>query len=122
MLAPGSQTWTVVQPYSLRASFTWNTIGAPQGPYRFIVKARDASSPGTYSNYASSWDSYVAITDMLSSTPCTSVTAASSPSGTASSGTTVPITGAASGCPTPDYQFALLVPRSHTRQLFQPYS
>lgn len=122
MLAPGSQTWNVVQPYSSRASFTWNTIGAPQGTYRFIVKARDASSPGTYSNYASSWDSYVAITYMLSSTPCTSVTAASSPSGTASSGTTVTITGSASGCPTPEYQFEMLVPGSQTWQVVQPYS
>src|SRR5260370_38207992 len=96
MLAPGSQTWTVVQPYSSRASFTWNTIGAPQGTYRFIVKARDASSPGTYSNYASSWDAYLAITYMLSSTPSASGTTASSPPVTASSGRTAPITDTAS--------------------------
>ena len=61
MLAPGSQTWQVVKPYSSSNAFVWNTSGAARGTYKFIVKVRDASSVGVFSNYASSWDAYVAL-------------------------------------------------------------
>jgi len=116
MLPPSSQTWQVVQPYSTSATFNWTTAGAAQGSYRFIVKARDASSAGTAGSSTGTWDSYMSISYALNATPCTSVTA--SPSGT----NPVAITANAAGCPNPRYQFELLAPGSQTWQVVQPYS
>jgi hypothetical protein len=116
MLAPGSQTWQVVQAYSTNSVFNWNTTGAPSGTYRFIVKARDASSAGTTGNYAGTWDAYVAISYALNTVTCTSVTA--STSGT----NPVAITATATGCPNPRYQFEMLAPNSATWQVVQAYS
>ncbi len=122
MLKPGSQTWQVVQPYSSSATFNWNTNGAVQGTYRIIAKARDTSSLGTARSATGTWDAYVMSQYTLTSQPCSSVTASSSPSGTAPAGTAVTITGAASGCPSPQYQFEMLAPGSSTWQVVQPYS
>src|SRR6185312_1716079 len=58
----------------------------------------------------------------LTSIPCTGLTASSAPSGTATVGTPVTITGAATGCPNPRYQFWILNPGSQTWQIAQPYS
>lgn len=116
MLAPGSQTWKVVQLYSPNAVFSWSTTGAAGGTYRFIVKARDLSSAGTASNYAGSWDAYVAISYTLASTACTSVTA------TTSGANPVTITATSAGCPNARYQFEMLAPGSKTWQVVQPYS
>jgi len=116
MLPPGSQTWRVVQPYSASATFRWSTTGAAQGTYRFILKARDSSSGGLAGNATSTWDSYTSISYGIGSSPCASVTATTS--GTAP----VAITGSASGCPNPRYQFEMLGPGSSTWQIVQPYS
>jgi hypothetical protein len=117
LLAPGSQTWQVVQAYSPGASFSWSTAGAAPGTYKFIVKARDAASSGTYSNYAGSWDSYVLLSYSLgSASPCSSV--AASASGT----NPVIVSASAFGCPNPRYQFELLAPGSQAWQVVQPYS
>jgi len=121
MLPPGSQTWQVVQPYSSSNVFHWTTTGAALGGYRFIVKARDASSAGTLGNSTSTWDAYVSIPYTLTSS-CTSVTATSAPSGTATAGTAVSVTGAAAGCASPTYQFEIQAPGSQTWQVVQPYS
>src|SRR5947207_7418391 len=102
MLKPGSQTWLVGQPYSSSPAFSWDSQGAAAGSYRFIVKARDASSVGTFGSGARSWDAYVVVIYALTSTPCTSMTA--STSGT----NPVVITGTASGCPKPQHQFEML--------------
>ena len=122
LLASGSQTWQVVQPYSANSTFNWDTTEAVNGTYRFIVKVRDTSSVGVFSNYASSWDAYASMPYTLTSTPCSSVTASSQPSGSALSGTPVTITGAATGCPSPRYQFEMLAPGSQVWQVVQAYS
>jgi len=116
LLPPGSQTWQVVQAYSPSTTFSWSTAGLVGGTYRFIVKARDTSSVGTSGNYAGSWDAYVLMTYVLASSPCTSVIA--STSGT----NPVVITGSASGCPDPRYQFEMLAPGLQEWQVVQPYS
>jgi phosphatidylinositol-3-phosphatase len=120
LLTPGSQTWRIVQQYSSSASYSWNTAGQAQGTYRFIVMARDSGSTGTYANAQSSWDSYLnqpyALT-ASNTTPCGSVTATWS-----ASGSPVVIAATASGCPNPQYQFELLAPGSYTWQVVQPYS
>jgi hypothetical protein len=66
MLAPGSQTWQVLQPYAASTTFSWTTNG-PAGTYKFIVKARDTSSAGTTGtgNPNGSWDAYVVLTYTL---------------------------------------------------------
>jgi len=122
MLAPGSQTWQVVQGYSGGANFNWNTAGAAQGTYKFIIKARDLGSSGTAGSSTGSWDVYTVPSYTLTSTHCASVTAATSPSGTATGGTPVTITGNATGCPNPRYQFEMLKPNSQTWLVVQLYS
>jgi hypothetical protein len=46
ILAPGSTTWKIVQPYSTSNTFSWYTNGLPAGTYMFTVWVRDASSTG----------------------------------------------------------------------------
>ncbi len=121
MLTPGSQTWQVVQAYSTSNVYQWATTGAATGAYRFIVKARDASSPGTSGNSTSTWDAYVSIPYSLTSA-CTSVTVITSPAGAAVAGTTVTITGSAGACANPLYQVEMLAPGSQTWQVIRPYS
>lgn len=121
MLAPGSQTWEVVQAYSTSNAFHWTTSGAAQGAYRFIVKARDASSAGAFGSSTGSWDAYVAVPYSLTSA-CTAVVATTSPSGTAAAGTPVTVTATATGCGTgARYQFEVLAPGSTTWQVAQAY-
>jgi hypothetical protein len=121
MLPPGSSTWQLAQPYSTSAVFDWKTTGAAAGTYHFSVWAKDAASPGTYGNMLGRWDAYAAISYALA-TPCSSVTATSAPPSTAARGTTVTITGVATGCPNPQYEFWMLAPGSSTWQQAQAYS
>jgi hypothetical protein len=113
VLAPGG-AWTVAQPYSSSATLAWNTIGKPAGSYRFSVWARDANSPNAY-------DSFSAFQYALTTGPCTAVTASAAPPSTASVGTAVTVTGSASGCPVPLYQFWVLPPGG-AWTVAQPYS
>ncbi len=102
LLPPGG-TWSIAQPYSNTATFTWNTAGLPAGTYRFSVWARDAISAGAY-------DTFSAFDYVLTTAPCTSMTASASPPSSAGVGTAVTVTGAAGGCPNPSYEFWLLPP------------
>jgi photosystem II stability/assembly factor-like uncharacterized protein len=122
LLAPGSSTWTVAQPYSSSAALTWNTNGLPAGGYRITVWVRDLNSPGTSSNNLGNFDAYAPLTVYtLSATPCTSVTeTVDQPM--AQPGMPVKFTGSASGCANPLYQFWLLAPGSSTWQIMQAYS
>lgn len=45
LLAPGSSTWFVAQPYSFSNTFTWQTF-SQNGTYHVGVWAKDFSSPG----------------------------------------------------------------------------
>ena len=113
LLPPGG-TWQLLNPYTASGTFTWNTLGRPAGSYRFSVWARDAASSASY-------DTFSAFQYMLTVAACTGMNATSSPSGSAGVGTTVVITGAASGCPQPQYEFWLLPPGG-TWQLARSYS
>src|SRR5438552_2321103 len=79
-LAPGSQTWQVVQQYSSSATFTWKTAALPTGTYLYTVWARDASSTGTVCSYLGCNDAYYPGTQFGLTTPCKSVTDAATPS------------------------------------------
>jgi hypothetical protein len=100
--APGG-AWTVAQAYSPTASFGWSTAGWPPGTYNFSVWVRDAAS-------ASAYDSYSAFTYTLNRTPCTGMSASQQPPSPSKSGTTVTVTGAATGCPNAQYEFWMLAP------------
>jgi spore germination protein YaaH len=58
IMAPGASGYQVVQVYTTSPTFTWKTSGLFPGTYRFSVWARDASSPGLFSNTAGSWDAF----------------------------------------------------------------
>src|SRR6267142_4509583 len=115
ILAPGSQTWQIGLAYSSTATFSWNTTGLAAGTYRYSVWVRDASSKAGY-------DSYFPGTAYKLSSPCTSVTASAAPASPQAHGTTITISGAASGCPNPLYQFWIQAPGSQTWQIGQAYS
>lgn len=121
LLAPGSQTWKIVQAYSTSATFNWATTGAAIGVYRLIVKARDASSAGLTGSSLGSWDVYVAQQYTLTKA-CTGLSVATSPSGTSAIGGRVTVTATAYTCPHPVYEFEVLAPGSQTWQVVQAYS
>src|SRR5207253_2403252 len=91
----------------------WNTAGRLGGSYRLSIWARDASSSASY-------DAFSAFQYDLTTTTCTAMNATSSPSGSAGVNSTVTITGAATGCPNPQYEFWLLPPGG-TWRLAQGY-
>jgi len=113
LLPPGG-TWTPAQSYSTNATFNWNTAGRASGAYRFSVWARDAGSPNSY-------DSFSAFPYTLATAPCTAMTATPAPASPTVRGTTVTVTGAATGCPSPLYEFWMLMPGG-SWTLVQPYS
>jgi len=119
-LAPGSSsTWQIAQAYSSAATFNWNTAGLPAGTYTYSVWARDATSTNT--------DGYDAFAPGMGYTltvapPCTSVTAAAAPASPQPAGTAVTITGSASGCLNPRYEFWIQAPGSSAWQVAQAYS
>jgi hypothetical protein len=114
-LLPQGGTWSLVQSYSPSATYSWDTTGRAPGTYLFSVWARDASSAATYDAYDSSH--YYS----LSTAPCTAVSLAYIPASPSNVGTSVTVTGTASGCPNPRYQFWLLPPGG-TWTLVQGYS
>jgi phosphatidylinositol-3-phosphatase len=125
MRSPGG-SWQLVQPYSSKAYFTWDTTALPVGTYNFSVWARDQSSMaaigGTSGNALGRWDAYQAFQFVLTSAPCTSVSVSTSPPSPAPHGTLVTITGSASGCPSPHYMFWMLSPGSSIWKPVQNYS
>jgi acid phosphatase len=110
-LAPGSSTWSVAQAYSTGATFQWNTAGLTAGVYRLSVWARDATSAGTSSSGLGSYDAYApgqAYT--LTVTPCTAIGASASLASPQAAGAAITVTGSASGCPNPRYEFWVMAP------------
>jgi hypothetical protein len=124
ILAPGATSWALGQAYATTATFNWTTAGKPAGTHHVSVWVRDATSAGTSGNSSGTWDAYNSSQYTLTggATPCASVSVTSSPSGTASVGTAVTFTAAASGCPSPKYQFWVLAPAATSWILAQAYS
>jgi len=120
MLPPGGP-WSLVQPYSTNATYRWDSTGEPQGNYHFSVWVRDAGSSGAFGTPPNMYDAYAPLDFALSPAPCTGMTASSAPPSTATVGTPVSLTGAATGCPNPRYEFWLLPP-GRSWSLVQPYS
>ena len=120
MLPPGGP-WTVVQSYSTNTAINWDTTGKAPGLYHFSVWVVDAQSSGAFGTPPNTYDAYGANDMTLTTAYCTGMTGAQSPPSTATVGTVVAVTGAATGCPSPQYQFWLLPPGG-TWTLLQPYS
>jgi hypothetical protein len=116
ILNPGSGTWQLARAYSTTATYNWSTAGLPNGTYRFSVWAKDSASTSSYDAFNA--NTYYTLT----SQPCASVGVSAAPSSPAMIGTAVTITGAASGCSTPSYEFWILYPGSGTWQLARAYS
>ena len=116
MRPSGSTTWQLIQGYSTSPTYVWNTSGAPAGTEYFGVWVRDASS--TAAN-----DALVSVPFTLNSL-CASVSESFSPVSPVShgSGAKVTITGSASGCPNPLYEFWMRPASSNAWQLIQGYS
>ena len=58
VLAPGAGLYTLAQPYSSGAVFSWVTTGLAPGTYRINVWVRDISSSGVFGNSSGRWDAY----------------------------------------------------------------
>jgi hypothetical protein len=116
MLPHGATAWQLVQGYSASAVYHWNTAGALAGTEHFGVWVRDSGSTALY-------DAFAAAEYTLRS-PCAGVSASVSPASPLArgSGATVTITGSASGCPNPLYEFWMQAPGSSAWQLVQGYS
>jgi hypothetical protein len=116
-----SGSWTVAQAYSSSPTFNWSTTGKPSGAYLISVWARDASSPGTFGTAPFSYDTFGTASYSLTVAPCTGMGASAAPATTATAGTTVIVTGAATGCPNPQYEFWIKYPNG-TWTLARGYS
>jgi spore germination protein YaaH len=109
LLPPGGP-WVLAQAYSSSPTFNWTTSGKATGSYRFSVWARDANSPGTSGTSPNTYDAFSAFQYTLTITPCSAMSASAAPPSTAGVGTPVSITGSATGCPNPLYEFWILPP------------
>lgn len=102
LLPPGG-VWRVVQPYSSSPNFNWSTTGLAGGTYRFSVWARNVGSTSPY-------DTFDAFDYVLTTSACTGMSASATPPASADVGTMVSVTGTATGCPNPRYEFWLRTP------------
>ena len=122
MLAPGSTTWQIVQPFSSVTSFTWDTSSVYSGTYLYSVWVRNGNGPGGVCGSLGCNDGFFPGTPYtLTNQPCTSLTDTPSPGSPQLSSTTVTFTASAMGCPHPLYQFWLLAPGG-SWQVVQKYS
>jgi spore germination protein YaaH len=116
MRPAASSDWQLVQGYSTSATYRWNTNGAPAGTDYFGVWVRDAAS--TAASDANASAPYTLFS------PCASVSESFSPASPVAhgSGATVTITGTASGCSNPLYEFWMRPAASSDWQVVQAYS
>jgi hypothetical protein len=113
LLAPGG-SWTVMQPFGVATTWSWNTTGYAAGSYQVGVWAKASASSSTYNAY------YIG-TFQLDIGPCTSASIATSPASPQAAGTTITFTAASIGCTAPRYEFWLLPPPGTTWSAAQPY-
>ena len=120
LLAPGGP-WTIARPWSSDATFNWDTTRLPPGTYHFSVWARDTTSGGAFGTAPYSYDAYGTLDFGLQATACPGMSAAATPPATAPVGTFVGISGSATGCSAPLYEFWLRTPDG-AWMLVQPYT
>ena len=118
--APG-RAWALAQAYSSLANLTWTTTGKTAGTYLFSVWARDTSSLGTSGISPNTHDAFGSLQYTLTWPACNAMSETEAPPGTANVGTPVAITGTATGCPHPLYEFWMQPPGGKWT-LVRPYS
>jgi hypothetical protein len=118
--SPGG-AWKDVRPYSPTNTYSWPTAGLAPGSYLFSVWARDAGSAGTGGTPPNSYDAFTTVAYTLTVTACTSMSASAAPPSPSSAGTPVTITGNATPCSNPRYEF-WLKPPGGAWKIVKPYS
>jgi hypothetical protein len=119
----GTSSYVLQTGYSTSATWTWNSAGAPTGTEHFAVWALDASSGGIGCQSSNCYDAYsTGVAYAVLVTPCTGETGNARPFSPQPSGTAIVVTGSASGCPNPRYEFWALWAGSSTWILQQAYS
>src|SRR5438105_649768 len=114
----GYSTWQLLQGWSTSNKYVWNSSGAAPGTESFGVWVKDSTSANTL-------DASTSIQFSVTTPQCASVTPSAAPASVAhGSGTHVTITGAASGCtsPNPRYEFWMRAASQSSWQLVQGYS
>jgi hypothetical protein len=117
VLAPGGQTaWTIVQPWSAASTYAWDTSTDTSGTYLLDVWAKDASSQ------TATYDTSGILSFELdgSFAPCANATLTPTPGSPEPVGTLVTLTGVATSCSAPLYQFWELAPGAGWT-IVQPY-
>jgi FtsP/CotA-like multicopper oxidase with cupredoxin domain len=93
-------TWSVAQPYSATANWTWNTTGLATGIYRVVVWVKNAGSAATYEA--------LVFVDYVLAPPATGATLNATPVSPQAPGTSVGFAAMGSGgLGTYEYQFQL---------------
>ena len=108
-MQPPGGVWSIVQGYSPTATYTWSTVGRVPGVYHFSVWSRDMNSRGPNGSAPFTYDSYATIDYSLTTQPCTGMSASAAPAGGVV-GNAITVTGVATGCSTPSYQFWMQPP------------
>ena len=117
-LAPGSQTgWTIVQPWGAASAYAWNTTTEAAGTYGWQVWVKDASSTTTTYDSSTSFNYEI---DAANGS-CANAAVAASLASPQPVGAAITITGAATSCSAPQYEFWELVPGDEWA-IVQPWS
>jgi len=103
---PPGGAWTILQAYSASSSATWNTTGLAIGTYLFDVWAKQSGSSASWEAHVSPNPTYT----LQTGPPCTASTLTFTPASPQARGTQVNLTGSASGCPNPVYEFWIQAP------------
>ena len=99
LLPPGG-AWTVKQPYSTVAGWTWNTTGLAPGTYQTQVWARQVGSTAAFDAY------YIGTFQVaVPSTRCIAADISASPPSPQNAGTSITFTASSTGCTSPQYEF-----------------
>jgi len=106
--APGG-SWTVLQAYGATSSVTWNTTGLASATYYFDAWVKQSGSSASWEAHLAPNPTYILQTP--APPPCTSVTwNAPSPAAPQPPGAQVTLSGTASGCTNPQYEFWIQPP------------
>ena len=126
MQPSGSTTWQLLQAYSSKSTYAWNTTGALNGTEQFEVWVRDAFSLGSNcpSGRGGCNDAFTGLSYTVIAPYCASVTISATPAAVMQgNGTHVTATAAAASCTnSPLYEFWIRPVPQVNWQLVRGYS
>ena len=125
MQPSGSTDWQLLQGFSSKSTYVWNSTGALNGTEQFEVWVRDAFSLGSTcpASRGGCYDGVSSLPFSVTAPFCASVTISASPTSVLQgNGTHVLATAAAASCTnSPLYEFWMRVAPQTTWQLVRPY-